>query len=89
MKGSARILVVDDEELVRDMVSEMLRILGYQVTVCSNGEDGLSYYRDSWQHIDLVILDMVMPKMGGRDAFIAMRKINPKIKALLASGYSI
>jgi CheY-like chemotaxis protein len=56
---------------------------------CSSGEEAIGYYTKTWEHIDLVILDMVMPKMGGRDVFAAMRRVNPNIKALLASGYGL
>jgi len=49
----------------------------------------MEYYRKSWKQTDLVILDMVMPELGGRETFIAMREINPEIKAILSSGYSI
>ncbi len=88
-KASARILVVDDEELLRDMASLMLRKLGYEVIACKDGEEAIARYAESWHSIDLVILDMVMPKMGGRDTFIAMRKINKDLRSLLSSGYSI
>jgi len=89
IKGTARILLVDDEEMVRDMGARLLRELGYKVAVCKDGAEAVEYYRKSWEHVDLVILDMVMIGMGGRDAFVAMRRINPDIKALLVSGYSI
>ena len=88
-RASARILIVDDEELLRDMASQMLKKLGYDVLTAKDGREALAIYSDSWKTIDLVILDMVMPKMGGRDTFIAMRRINKEVKALLASGYSI
>jgi signal transduction histidine kinase/ABC-type uncharacterized transport system substrate-binding protein/ActR/RegA family two-component response regulator len=88
-RGSARILLVDDEETVRMMAPEMLRDLGYSVATCSDGREAADYYRVHWKEIDLVILDMVMPEMGGRDAFIAMRQINPRLRALLSSGYSL
>ena len=86
---SARILLIDDDEGVRNMATMMLRRLGHQVTSRTNGAEAVEYYRHAWNEIDLVILDMIMPKMNGRDAFIAMRQINPKIRALLSSGYSI
>ena len=88
-RGTARVLLVDDEETVRTMAPEMLRDLGYSVVTCCNGREAVEYYRAHSREVDLVILDMVMPEMGGRDAFIAMRKINPKVRALLSSGYSL
>jgi PAS domain S-box-containing protein len=89
IKGDARILVVDDEPIVCELTADILRKCGYKVTTCSNGEEAVEFYRPMWQNVDLVILDMVMPKMGGHEAFISMRKINPQIKALLSSGHSI
>jgi PAS domain S-box-containing protein len=87
--GNARILIVDDEEVVREVGAEMLRELGYRVTTCKDGQEAVEYYKKTWSYIDLVVLDMVMPELGGKDAFIAMREINPHVRAILSSGYSI
>ena len=87
--AGARVLVVDDEALVRDMAGRMLERLGCKVTVCKDGAEAINYYRKSWKDVDLVILDMAMPVLSGRDAFIAMREINPEVKALLSSGYGV
>jgi CheY-like chemotaxis protein len=83
------ILFVDDEKIIREMVKEMLEFLGHTVAECENGRKAVEYYRTSWESVDVVILDMIMPEMGGKEAFIAMRGINPRIKAVLSSGYSI
>jgi len=92
IKESARILVVDDEQTVRDLAARILRrilrTLGCKVTTCNNGAEAVEYYRKAWKQTDLVILDMVMPEMNGRETFLAMRRINPDIRALLSSGYS-
>jgi nitrogen-specific signal transduction histidine kinase/CheY-like chemotaxis protein len=87
--AGAGILVVDDEEVVRECTARMLRRKGYRVATCKDGAEAVDYYRKSWQHIDLVILDMNMPVMNGHDAFIAMRGINAGIRAMLATGYSL
>ncbi|MFC1671117.1 PAS domain S-box protein [Spirochaetota bacterium] len=89
ISGSANILLVDDEDIVCKVATKMLEVLGYKVIVCKNGLEAINEYKKSWQHIDLVILDMIMPEMNGRDTFIEMKKINPKISALLSSGYSM
>ena len=89
VQGTARILLVDDEASVRDVAGDMLRGLGYVVATCRDGREAVEYYRENWQQVDLVVLDMVMPELGGRDAFVAMRRINPGIRALLSSGYSL
>ncbi|HEY3320651.1 MAG TPA: PAS domain S-box protein [Planctomycetota bacterium] len=88
-RGTARLLIVDDEEMIRNVAAKMLRSFGYRVETCADGHEAVEYYRAHWQQVDLVILDMVMPQMGGRDAFLAMRQINPGVRALLSSGYSL
>jgi PAS domain S-box-containing protein len=85
--GIGRILVVDDEEMVRTVTKEMLSSLGYQVVTVSDGQEAVEYYRGFGTEIDLVIIDMIMPKLGGRDCFRALKAINPSVKAILATGY--
>ncbi len=85
----ARILVVDDEELLRNLAAEVLQELGYRVTTCKDGDEAIGYYLQSWEHVDLVILDMIMPKRSGHETFVALRKINPRVRVLIASGYSL
>jgi CheY-like chemotaxis protein len=84
-----RILLVDDEEVIRTMATAVLQEMGHRVVTCNDGEDAIALYRGAWREFDLVILDMVMPRVGGRDAFLAMRQINPGIRAVLSSGYSL
>ncbi len=88
-KGTGRILVVDDEDDVREVTSETLKDLGYAVVTCSNGEEAVHYYESRAREIDLVILDIIMPKMGGYDCFMHLKKIKPSIKTIIASGYSM
>jgi len=88
VKGQGRILLVDDEEMVRNVAAEMLTTLGYKVFTCVNGAEALEYYQQHWQEIDLVILDMIMPKMNGYDTFKGLRDVNPEVLAILATGYS-
>jgi PAS domain S-box-containing protein len=87
--GSGTILLVDDEDIIRTLGEEMLSVLGYTVITCENGKEALTYYREHWQSVDLVILDVVMPVMGGKETFMEMKKIDDNVKVLLASGYSI
>ena len=84
-----RILLVDDEEAIRNFATYTLERLGYQVIACSNGKEAVDCYEKSWREIDLVLLDMIMPVMGGRETFALMKKINPELLAILSSGYSI
>ena len=88
-RGQGRILVIDDEEIVRQITTDLLRRLGYEVTGCSNGTEAVEFYRSMWRQIDIVLLDMIMPKLDGRDTFAALHRINPDVRAILMSGYSI
>jgi CheY-like chemotaxis protein len=89
LKGQGAILFVDDEEMVREMASEAIKELGYSVVTSSDGQDALNYYRSHAEEIDLTILDIIMPHMGGYECFKAMKAINPKLKVIVCSGYVI
>ena len=86
--GSGRILVIDDEHVMRATAEAILVDLGYTVVLAENGRIGLEYYRRHHSEIDLVLLDMIMPEMNGRDCFLGMKAINPKVKVILSSGFS-
>ncbi len=88
-KSKGRILFVDDDIQVRTVGKQFLEQLGYTVECREDGATGVEYYRTHWQDIDLVILDMIMRKMGGRQAFRKMRSINPNAKILLCTGYTM
>jgi two-component system cell cycle sensor histidine kinase/response regulator CckA len=84
-----RILLVDDEELVRSATAEMLRALGHTVKECQDGREAVKVFTASPGHYDLVILDMIMPLMSGADALAQMRAVKPRLRAILSSGYSL
>jgi PAS domain S-box-containing protein len=85
--GGGRILVVDDEEVVRSVAEEFLRHLGYDVVTASDGQEAVETYARCGREIDAVVLDMIMPRMGGRDCFRALRALNPDVRAVLSTGY--
>lgn len=85
--GDETILLVDDEKIIVDVARDMLEILGYQVIATQKGQDAVDIYAREKDKIDLVIQDMVMPGMNGADLFQALKKINPDVKVILASGY--
>lgn len=85
--GTGLILVVDDENIMRKTAKNILKKLGYEVIFGENGEDGVNVFRERHDEIAAVILDMAMPKMSGKDAFIEMKKIQASAKVLLASGF--
>ncbi len=88
VKGKGHILLVDDEELIRKYAVEALEYLGYRVSACSGGAEGIDLFRRHDREIDLVILDLVMPKMDGRETLKALRTINSDVRVLLSTGYS-
>ena len=89
VKGKGTVLLVDDEEMVLDVGKELLNHLGYEVLLAENGQEALELYKKNQDEIDLVLLDMVMPVMGGGEAFDRMKEINTNVKVLLSSGYSL
>jgi len=86
--GDETILLVDDEEYIRDLGVELLTDAGYTVLTANDGEEGLELYRQKQENIDLVILDLVIPGMGGKKCYEEILKIDPKAKILIVSGYS-
>jgi CheY-like chemotaxis protein len=88
-KGSERLLLVDDEEVIREVGQKQLERLGYQVSLAQNGQEALERFAEQRAAIDLVILDMIMPGMGGGETFDRLRAIDPRVKVLLCSGYSL
>ncbi|MBU4396049.1 MAG: response regulator, partial [Proteobacteria bacterium] len=86
-RGDGIVLVVDDDDIVRKMAEDILQSVGYTVLTAANGKDGVEMYRQHHGNIKVVLLDMVMPVMSGREAFMEMKKINPEVKVLLASGF--
>jgi CheY-like chemotaxis protein len=87
--GHEKVLLVDDEDLILEIGKEMLEKMSYKVLVARDGEEALQIYRENTNSIDLVILDMIMPVMGGGETFDRMRELNPNGKFLLSSGYSV
>jgi signal transduction histidine kinase len=83
-----RVLVVDDESQVRDLITDMLQAGGHTVIDASGGRQALEIFRARWRDIDLVILDMVMTDIDGHQTCREMRRINPEVKAIISSGYS-
>ncbi len=89
IKGSATMLLVDDEEMIIDVGQAMLERLGYRVMVGRSGQEAVEAIADRGNGIDMVILDMIMPGMDGGTTFDRIREIRPEIPVLLSSGYAI
>ena len=89
MKGTGTILLIDDEDMIIDIGEELLKELGYTVLIARSGAEAIAVYKHNHKTINLVIMDMIMPGMGGGEAFDRLKEINPGAKVLLSSGYSI
>jgi PAS domain S-box-containing protein len=87
-KGSGTILIAEDEEQVREIASMMMNELGYKVIQATNGKEAVDIFRQKADEIDLVILDIIMPKLGGKEAFYKIRSIHPTIPILFTTGYT-
>ena len=87
--GRETVLLVDDEEILRDIGKDILEQFGYTVLLAPDGESALELYREKQKDISLVILDIVMPGMGGKRCLEEILKVNPQAKVVVASGYSM
>lgn len=86
--GSGTILIVDDEYIIQVMAKAVLENMGYSVIIANNGKEALDIYLNMQDNIDLVILDMIMPEMNGKECFKQLKKINKDVKVILSSGFS-
>ena len=89
IRGTETILLVDDEEVITKVGKEILEALGYGVITASGGREAVEVYRADRQEIALVILDMIMPDLEGGKTFDELKSVNPAVKVILSSGYSL
>jgi CheY-like chemotaxis protein len=89
IKGTGTVLLVDDEEVILEVGRDLLEAMGYRMLVARDGKEAVKVYKKNWDKIDIVVMDMVMPNMGGGEAYDRIREINPNVKVLLSSGFSI
>ena len=87
--GSETILVVDDESMIRDLAKRILEKSGYSVLTAGSGVEALDVYAEERSRISLVILDLIMPEMGGKQCLEKLLEIDPQVKALVASGFAV
>ncbi|MHC4883486.1 MAG: ATP-binding protein [Planctomycetota bacterium] len=86
---SGHVLLVDDEDTIRSVTEELLLAMGYRVTIAGSGEEAIERYRQDADTLDVVLLDMVMPGMGGERVMKAMREISTRPGIILSSGYGL
>jgi two-component system, cell cycle sensor histidine kinase and response regulator CckA len=89
IEGEGTILLVDDEEMILSVAEEMIKALGYEAMVAKGGINAIDLYRHNKDKIGMIILDLIMPGMSGGEVFDQLKKIDPDVRILLASGYSI
>jgi two-component system cell cycle sensor histidine kinase/response regulator CckA len=87
--GCETILLVDDEEMILAVGADLLETLGYRVIVAKGGHAALSIYAEIGKEIDLVLLDLIMPDLSGKEAFVQLKDMDPQVRVLLSSGYSL
>jgi len=87
--GEGTILLVDDELSVIESSSELLELLGFSIIKASNGSEALDLFRKHRQRIDLVLLDLILPRISGIDLYDKLKAVDPRVKVLLSSGYSL
>ncbi|MDX8408423.1 MAG: response regulator [Mariprofundales bacterium] len=85
---SGKVLVIDDEEIIREVVIDVLEEIGIEVVVAAGGEAGVALFRDQAESIDMVLLDMTMPGMDGVTCFRHLQEIQPNVRVVVVSGYS-
>ncbi len=86
--GTGTIMIVDDEDLVRSLMTEALSKMGYEIQAFGDPQESVEYFKDHFRQIDLIVLDLIMPKMSGEDTLKALLEIDKDIPILIASGFS-
>jgi nitrogen-specific signal transduction histidine kinase len=87
--GRETVLLVDDEEKIRNVCRESLKLLGYTVVTADSGERAIDIFKEMADTIDVVVLDMIMPGLSGKDTYRQLKQIKSDVRVLIASGYSI
>jgi two-component system cell cycle sensor histidine kinase/response regulator CckA len=87
--GTETILLVDDEEAVRALGQGVLELCGYSVLMAEDGDQALKVYQAHQGEISLVVLDVVMPRMGGRECLRRLQELDPQVKVLISTGYTV
>ena len=85
----SRVLIVDDEQVVRRALQRILERDGHQVTLAEGGQEAIDLYAARWRDLDVVVLDVTMPDIDGREVLRRMREVNPDVRAILSSGYTV
>lgn len=85
-RNSRIIMIVDDEDMVRGFFKDMILNMGYKVVDFSDPVESVKYYRENFQNIELVVFDLIMPGLSGRELFFLMKQANPGLRSIIVSG---
>ena len=88
-RAKETVLLIDDDDMITDVSAMILKKSGYDFVSAKSGKEAIEVYKENHSRIDMVILDMILPDMGGGDTYDRLKEINPRVKVLLASGYDI
>ncbi len=88
-KAKETVFLIDDDDMIVDVGEHILNSSGYDVVSAKSGKEAIEVYKENHSRIDMVILDMILPDMGGGDTYDRLKEINPGVKVLLESGYDI
>ena len=88
-RAKETVFLIDDDDMIIDVSEQILNSSGYDVVSAKGGKEAIEVYKENHSRIDMVILDMILPDMGGGDTYDRLKEINPGVKVLLASGYDI
>ena len=89
LRGTETVLFVDDEDMIIEVAGELFDQLGYKVLTAGSGREAIETYEKNKEKIDIVLLDMIMPDMSGGETYDSLKEVDPDIKVLLSSGYSL
>jgi len=89
LRAKETVFLIDDDDMIVDVGEHILNNSGYDVVSAKSGKEAIEVYKENHSRIDMVILDMILPDMGGGDTYDRLKEINPGVKVLLASGYDI
>lgn len=81
------VLIIDDEEMIRDLARDILEMQGYSILCAEDGIEGIKLYQNNRDKIDCIILDLTMPRMSGRETYIKLKEIDCKAKIILSTGF--
>jgi two-component system cell cycle sensor histidine kinase/response regulator CckA len=85
----SRVLIVDDERVVRRALQRILERDGHLVTLAESGREAIDLYAALWKDLDVVVLDLLLPDLDGREVLRRMREMNPDVRAILSSGFTV